>query len=418
MGLPQSRGSQFKPPIPPSPRPSPPLPPLLPVSLKPMPVCCTLPASLSHARRPCTADLGPPPLLGVLPGADPTPLPSLLPPGAAVPLSDADILAALHPQRVVPAWTFDSPRKPSPTPLDDDGPSGSQTQGSRSASDSSPSGLAAISSESSADPADIVAELGHQELVDPAPMVDLLVEDSGDMDAGTRCACRRGRFWPIWGRRDGRFWPIWGRRDGRFWSIWTDWARKCAALGSALYRGGGGGTQRGRLWTACGQRRVDSKSSQTTPATTSTSSIRQLLGAADAQTAHHATFSTAPTHQLLREHGHDTSKSTGCSGRQKAATRRNMRREERVTVQGPIKEQQPDGMSHKLMNATVEILFGTLLLLCFACQKDVPLDVVLCACKFPGRAQEPSCLSTAPRRDVLVWELGRFVDGGGGGQRQ
>ena len=81
-------------------------------------------------------------------------------------------------------------------------------------------------------------------------------------------------------------------------------------------RGGGGGgrdsawrnrhlglthteTQRGRLWTACGQRRVDSKNSQTTQATTSTSSIRQLLGAADAQTAHHATFSPAPTHQLL-----------------------------------------------------------------------------------------------------------------------
>ena len=58
-------------------------------------------------------------------------------------------------------------------------------------------------------------------------------------------------------------------------------------------------TQRGRLWTACGQRRVGSKNSQTTPATTSTSSIRQLLGAADTQTAHHATFSTAPTHQLL-----------------------------------------------------------------------------------------------------------------------
>ena len=46
-------------------------------------------------------------------------------------------------------------------------------------------------------------------------------------------------------------------------------------------------------------RRVDSKNRQTTPATTSTSSIRQPLGAADAQTAHHATFSTAPTHQLL-----------------------------------------------------------------------------------------------------------------------
>ena len=48
------------------------------------------------------------------------------------------------------------------------------------------------------------------------------------------------------------------------------------------------------LWTEG----VDSENSQTTPATTSTSSIRQLLGAADTQTAHHATFSTA-THQLL-----------------------------------------------------------------------------------------------------------------------
>ena len=49
----------------------------------------------------------------------------------------------------------------------------------------------------------------------------------------------------------------------------------------------------------------------------------------------------------LRKRGNDTSKSTGRSSRQKAATRRNMRREERVTVQGPVKEQQPDGMSHR-----------------------------------------------------------------------
>ena len=48
----------------------------------------------------------------------------------------------------------------------------------------------------------------------------------------------------------------------------------------------------------------------------------------------------------LRERGNDTSRSTGRSGRQNAATRRNMRREERVTVQGPVKKQQPDGMSH------------------------------------------------------------------------
>ena len=35
-------------------------------------------------------------------------------------------------------------------------------------------------------------------------------------------------------------------------------------------------TQRGRLWTACGQRRMDGKNSQTTPATIRTSSTRQL----------------------------------------------------------------------------------------------------------------------------------------------
>ena len=53
------------------------------------------------------------------------------------------------------------------------------------------------------------------------------------------------------------------------------------------------------------------------------------------------------TNYWLRERGNDTNKSTGCSGRQKAATRRNMRREERVTAQGPVKEQQPEGMSHR-----------------------------------------------------------------------
>ena len=36
----------------------------------------------------------------------------------------------------------------------------------------------------------------------------------------------------------------------------------------------------------------------------------------------------------------------GFEGRQKAATQRNMRREERVTVQGPVKKQPPNGLSH------------------------------------------------------------------------
>ena len=36
-----------------------------------------------------------------------------------------------------------------------------------------------------------------------------------------------------------------------------------------------------------------------------------------------------------------------CSGRQNAATRRSTQSEERVTVQGPVKKQQPDGMPHR-----------------------------------------------------------------------
>ena len=49
----------------------------------------------------------------------------------------------------------------------------------------------------------------------------------------------------------------------------------------------------------------------------------------------------------LRERGNNTSRSTGRSSRQNAANRHSMQREERVTVQGPVKKQQPDGMSHK-----------------------------------------------------------------------
>ena len=40
-------------------------------------------------------------------------------------------------------------------------------------------------------------------------------------------------------------------------------------------------------------------------------------------------------------------RSTGRSGRQKAATRRSTRREERVTVQGPVQKLQTDGVSHR-----------------------------------------------------------------------
>ena len=81
---------------------------------------------------------------------------------------------------------------------------------------------------------------------------------------------------------------------------------ECSRWTAGKARGGVGhlglthtGTQRGRLWTTGGRRRcVGSKNRQTTPATTSTTPVRQLLGTADARTASAAT-STAPTHQLL-----------------------------------------------------------------------------------------------------------------------
>ena len=52
-----------------------------------------------------------------------------------------------------------------------------------------------------------------------------------------------------------------------------------------------------------------------------------------------------PPHPAQPRHPNDTSRSTGRSGRQNAATQRSMRREEWVTVQGPVKKQRPDGMS-------------------------------------------------------------------------
>ena len=55
--------------------------------------------------------------------------------------------------------------------------------------------------------------------------------------------------------------------------------------------------------------------------------------------------STPTTGLCQREN--DTSRSTGRSGRQNAATRRNVRREEWLTAQGPVKKQQTDGMAHR-----------------------------------------------------------------------
>ena len=72
---------------------------------------------------------------------------------------------------------------------------------------------------------------------------------------------------------------------------------------------------------------------------------RALLTCKRHTSRHHQHSPSTPA-TGLRERRNDTSRSTGRSGRQNAATRRNMRREERVTVHGPVKKQQPDRMSH------------------------------------------------------------------------
>ena len=64
---------------------------------------------------------------------------------------------------------------------------------------------------------------------------------------------------------------------------------------------------------------MDSKNSQTTPATTNTTPVRQLLGATDAQTAHPATSSTAPAHQPLGSANAETTTQPA-----KGTTRRNV----------------------------------------------------------------------------------------------
>ena len=69
------------------------------------------------------------------------------------------------------------------------------------------------------------------------------------------------------------------------------------------------------LWTeARGQQKQSND-----PGNTSTTSIRQLLGTADAQTAHHATSSTAPTHQPLGSANAETTPARATPGESLAA---------------------------------------------------------------------------------------------------
>ena len=95
-----------------------------------------------------------------------------------------------------------------------------------------------------------------------------------------------------------------------------------------------------------GQRKPsnDPRSNQHNPGTPTTG---QLLGSANISGTRRNRHSPSALTTGLRKHRNNTSRSTGRSSRQTSATRqRSMRRKERVTVQGLIKKQQPDGMSH------------------------------------------------------------------------
>ena len=126
--------------------------------------------------------------------------------------------------------------------------------------------------------------------------------------------------------------------DGRD-NTWRNRAPGPHAHGNAARQVVGG--LRPEVW---GQQKQpnDPRNNQHNPSTPTTGRRYRTNG-----TCCHIQHSPSTPTTGLRECGNDTSRSTGHSGRQKTATRRNMRREERVTVQGPVKKQQPDGMSHK-----------------------------------------------------------------------
>ena len=109
----------------------------------------------------------------------------------------------------------------------------------------------------------------------------------------------------------------------------------------AFLGGGGGGThtetQRGRLRTACGQRRVDSKNRQTTPATTSTSlSRKQHTMPHSAQPQHTNYWAPRTRKRHQQEHWpqrptessnltqHAKGRTGDCPGPRKGATNRRM----------------------------------------------------------------------------------------------
>ena len=103
---------------------------------------------------------------------------------------------------------------------------------------------------------------------------------------------------------------------------------------------------------------MDSKNSQTTPTTTSTTPVHANHWAPLTRKRHILPHPAQPQHtnhwpprtRKRHQQEHRPQRPT------EAATRRNMRREERVTVQGPVKKQQPDRMPHGVGGGGAHVL--------------------------------------------------------------
>ena len=102
---------------------------------------------------------------------------------------------------------------------------------------------------------------------------------------------------------------------------------------------GGGRPQSGGVWAA--------KTVKRPPAATSTTPVPATGHRQCTNGTRHNQHSPGTPTTALSKCGNNTSSSTGRSSRQNTATQRSMRREERLTVHGPVKNQQPDVMSYR-----------------------------------------------------------------------
>ena len=129
--------------------------------------------------------------------------------------------------------------------------------------------------------------------------------------------------------RDPRWWSAEGGRPVQRVEEWGTWASRTRKRGEA----GGGRPQGGGAWAAKTVRRPRQQPAQPRCANYWAPLTHKRHPPQPVQPRH--------TNKWALRTRKQPSRSTGRSGRQNPATRRNMRREERVTVQGPVKTSNP-----------------------------------------------------------------------------